>query len=171
MHHATAKPWQDSGPEAEIQPLHLVGCDPFERALLPLLRSLMETCRDPETHTWNAVYREAAGIWGAARGLPLAYGLAHIAEALLRVRGDRLCICPAPGAEGVTRDERLLLLLLHQLRRQHLAAGQDFLLDLTEGEMDDELMQRALDFARAHSCGTPRAIGSEGVIGPRLRLI
>lgn len=157
----------------EVLPLAIIGCDAFECALLPLVRELMETCRDPRTHSWSPVYSAAAARWGAQTGLPLAYGLARISEALMRVRGDRLQMLAADPAHEteVTRDERLLLLLLHQLRRNHVAAGQDFLLDLTEGEMDRDLLACAQEFAQRHSCGTPREIGHDGPIGQRLRLV
>lgn len=159
---------------AELLPLHVIGCDAFEQALLPLLRELMETCRNPEGRSWNVVYSAAASRWGARTGLPLAYGLARISEALLRVKGDRLQVLEGSDtahAAEVTRDERLLLLLLHQLRRNHVEAGQDFLLDLTEGEMDRPLMTLALEFARRHSCGAPREVRHDGAAGPHLRVV
>ncbi|MFC3058660.1 hypothetical protein [Paenirhodobacter populi] len=169
---------RDHGPHpdpdhAELLPLHVIGCDAFERALLPLLRDLMETCRNPDGRSWNAVYGAAASRWGARTGLPLAYGLARISEALLRVKGERLQMLDAADtahAAEVTRDERLLLLLLHLLRRNHVLAGQDFLFDLTEGKMDKELMALALDFARRHSCGTPREVRHD-TTGPHLRIV
>lgn len=154
----------------DLLPLRLIGCDAFEQALLPLVRDLMETCRNPEGRTWAPAYNAAAMLWGARTGLPLAYGLARISQALVRVRGDRLQMLDAGDAD-VTRDERLLLLLLHQFRRNHLAAGNDFLLDLTEGEMDAELSDLTLDFARRHSCGTAREIGADGPTGPHLRAV
>ncbi|MFE3836450.1 hypothetical protein [Pseudogemmobacter sonorensis] len=156
--------------QAGLMPLHVIGCDDFERALLPLLRALMQTCRNPRGRSWNAVYGAASARWGTRTGLPLAYDLARISEALLRVKGDRLRMLDGTAdAARVTRDERLLLLLLHQLRRNHVAAGQDFLLDLTEGEMDAELMALASGFARRHSCATPREIRHDGPVGPHLR--
>ncbi len=92
----------------------------------------------------------------------------------MRVKGARLQVLDRTDtahATEVTRDERLLLLLLHQLRRNHVAAGHDFLLDLTEGEMDWELMTLALDFARRHSCGTPREVRHDGTTGPHLLVV
>lgn len=162
---------RDTGDDA-LLPLHDIGCDAFEQALLPLVRDVMHTCRDPEAPSWHVAYGVAASVWGARTGLPLAHGLAQIAQALLRVKGERLrMLTTADPAHvtAVTDDERLLLLLLHQLRRNHINAGHDFLLDLTEGEMDDELMALALDFARRHSCGTARDIRHDGRDGPHLR--
>lgn len=161
-------------PLPEMLPLQRIGCDAFERALLPLLRDLMETCRHPEGRSWTPVYGAAAALWGARTGLPLAHGLAQISDAVLRIRGESLRVLAASDtdhAEEVTPDERLLLLLLHQLRRNHVAAGQDFLLDLTGGEMDEDLMALALDFAQRHSCGAPRAIRHDGPAGPHLRVL
>ncbi|WP_460275738.1 hypothetical protein [Celeribacter sp. ULVN23_4] len=155
-----------------LMPLGLIGCDAFEQALLPLMREVMETCRDPDHHTWNRAYHVAAERWGTRTGLPLAYGLAQIVQALTRVRGTQLEICDTADrvrADVVTRDERLLLLLLHQLRRNHIAAGQDFLLDLTDGEFDAELMELALAFGRRHSCGAAREVRFDGGTGPHLR--
>lgn len=160
---------------AELLPLNIIGCDAFEQALLPLVRGLVETCRNPEQCSWDFAYSAAAARWGVRTGLPLAYGLAHISDALLRIKGDRLQtldMADMARAAEVTRDERLLLLLLHQLRRNHVEAGHDFLLDLTEGEMDEELMALALDFGRRHSCGTPREMLHDGTSGgPHLRVI
>lgn len=158
----------------EMLPLRMIGCDDFERALLPLLRDLIETCRNPDGRSWTPVYGAAAARWGAQTGLPLAYGLARLSEALLRVKGDRLWMLARDDnvrAAKVTPDERLVLLLLHHLRRSHVAAGTDFLLDLTDGEMDEALMACALDFARRHSCGAPREIGQDGRTGPHLRAV
>lgn len=172
MHNPPAPPVHRDSDHGAVLPLHGIGCDPFEQALLPLLREVMKTCRDPERHTWNGAYGTAAAIWGARTGLPLAYGLARIAQALLRVKGARLHVLDGSGPEqvrAVTDDERRLLLLLHQLRRNHIAAGHDFLLELTEGESDDELMALALDFARRHSCGAARDIHHDGPSGPHLR--
>lgn len=160
--------------DTELLPLDVIGCDAFEQALLPLLRGLVETCRNPGRGSWNFAYRAAAARWGVRTGLPLAYGLAHISDALLRVKGDRLQtldIADTAHAAEVTRDERLLLLLLHQLRRNHVEAGNDFLLDLTEGEMDEELMALALDFGRRHSCGAPREVRHDGTTGPHLLVV
>lgn len=159
---------------ADLLPLDRIGCDAFERALLPLVRDLAVGCRDPESRSWNLAYRAAARRWGAQTGLPLAYGLAQIVTALTRIKGDALQVLDHDGGApqaAVTRDEQLLLLLLHQLRREHLNAGCDAMLDLTDGEMDDELMALALDFARRHSCGTPREHRHDGIVGPRLRVI
>lgn len=151
-----------------------IGCDDFERALLPLLRDLMQTCRHPEGRSWTPVYGAAAARWGARTGLPLANGLAQISAALSRVTGKRLQMLSGSDtshADQVTSDERLVLLLLHHLRRNHVAAGQDFLLDLTGGEMDEELMALALEFGHRHSCGAPRTIRYDGSSGPNLRSV
>ncbi len=159
---------------AELLPLHVIGCDAFEQALLPLLRGLVETCRNPGRCSWDSAYIAAASRWGVRTGLPLAYGLAHISDALLRVKGEKLQtlgMADTAHAAEVTRDERLLLLLLHQLRRNHVEAGCDFLLDLTEGEMDEELMALALDFGRRHSCGAPREVRHDGTAGPHLLVV
>lgn len=174
MDHQTGKIGGTDPGFADLLPLERIGCDAFERALLPLVRELAGGCRDPESRSWNLAYGAAAKRWGAQTGLPLAYGLAQIVDALTRIKGDALQVLDHASAvpyAAVTRDEQLLLLFLHQLRREHLAAGCDFMLDLTDGEMDDELMALAIEFARRHSCGNPRERRHDGIVGPKLRVI
>lgn len=169
--HRNAIPDPDTA-EAALLPLHAVGCDDFECALLPLLRDLMATCRNPDGPSWIPVYGAAAKRFGVRTGLPLADGLARIATALLRVRGARLHMLAGADtdhAAAVTQDERLLLLLLHLLRRDHVGAAGDFLFELTDGGMDEDLMASAVDFARRHSCGAARVIRHDGPAGPHLR--
>lgn len=169
---AAAPPSTPATAQDDLMPLHTIGCDPFEEALLPILRDLVQTCRAPDGRTWNTAYGVAAATWGPWTGLPLADGLARIAEALTRAKGARLhVLCETEAPEAVTRDERLLLLLLHQLRRSHTAAGYDFLMDLTDGKVDSVLMEHALDFAARHSCGPPRTLRHDGTVGPRLRVV
>jgi hypothetical protein len=161
--------------ETGLLSLQGIGCDDFERELLPLLlRGLMETWRHPEARCWTPVYGAAAARWGPRTGLSLAHSLAQSSDTLLRIRGHGLRVLAASDtdhAEEVTPDERLPLLLLHKLRRNHVAAGQDFLLKLTGGEMDEEHLALALDFAQRHFCGAPRAIRHDGSAGPHRRAV
>ena len=70
----------------------------------------------------------------------------------------------------VTRDERLPLLLLHQLRRNHVEAGNDFLPRSTEGEMDEEPWRT--DFwSPAFLVRAPREVRHDGKTGPHLLVV
>ncbi|MEM9631486.1 MAG: hypothetical protein AAGA50_09185 [Pseudomonadota bacterium] len=163
----------DEPSEPLLLPLSNVGCDEFERALLPIVRDLNMTCVNPDMGNWLPVYGRAEKLWGAQTGLPLVYGLSQIVVSLVRIKGEKLDILIASDAwaQGVTHHEQLLLLMIHHMRRGHTQAGCDFLLDLLDGEMDTKLMNEALAFARRHSCGTPLLHTHDGVVGNRLRAV
>jgi len=168
-----ASSWDDLGDQALI-PLSQIGCDAFECALLPIIRDLTLTCRCPEGKSWIPIYGDAEKRWGARTGLPLVHRLSQIVVTLVRIKGNALDVLnPADQSMRalVTRDEQLLLLMIHHMRRKHLHAGCDFLLDLVDGDMDAELMEEALRFAERHSCGAPQTRKHDGVLGGRLRVV
>lgn len=159
--------------EPALLPLSHLGCDAFECALLPLIRKLTHSCIVPDQGSWLPVYGMAEKLWGARTGLPLVYGLSQIVVSLIRLKGEELQILYAFDEEtqGVTRDEQLLLLMIHHLRRQHDQAACDFLLDLLDGDMDGTLLEEAQAFASRHSCGDPLIYTHDGVQGSHLRVI
>lgn len=155
-----------------VTPLSLVGLDAFEQNLLAIIRDLAVTCFNPERQTWIPVYAKAEQLWGVRTGLPLVHHLAQIVVSLVRIKGKRLHFLDNsdPRAQDVaTYDEQQLLLMLHHLRRQHVNAACDFMLDLVDARMDEQLMQDALRFGKRHSCAPARAYNHKGAIGPNLR--
>jgi hypothetical protein len=166
--------WWGDPVEPVLTPLSTLGCDDFECALLAIIRDLTLTCRHPEQQTWVTVYGAAGKRWGVRTGLPLVHGLSQIVVALLRVTGGDVHILDETDdftRTVATRDEQLLLLMIHQLRRNHLQAGCDFLLDLLHGQMDADLMQQVLAFAQRHSCGRPQTRRHDGVLDGHLRVV
>lgn len=170
---SVSKNWRDERSDPALLLLSKIGCDAFERALLPIIRQLTSSCRSPNMGNWLPIYGHAEKLWGVRTGLPLVYGLSKIVVSLLRIKGDAFRILPPSDdtSNEVTADEQLLLLLIHHLRRGHVNAGCDLLLDLVDGEMDEELMEQAREFAQRHSCGQPLTHTHEGVVGSHLRLV
>lgn len=166
--------WWAEPAKPDLTPVSQIGCDAFERALLPIIRNLTITCIHPERLSWISTYEAAGKHWGVRTGFPLVHGLSQIVVALLRVKGEHLDVLININdltRDLATRDEQMLLLIIHQLRRNHFYAGCDFMLDLVNGQMDTVLMDEVLAFAQRHSCGTPQLQKHDGPIGQGLRLV
>ncbi|TXR54935.1 hypothetical protein FME95_02535 [Reinekea thalattae] len=139
-----------------------------------MIRALAHSCLDPKAPNWLSVYARAEQQFGSRTGLPLVNGLAQITVSLLRIKADDLQILPSSESiesEKVLPDERLILLMIHHMRRNHFIAGYDFLMELLLGEVDDELLEQAHSFANRHSCGEQQPRSHKGIIGKRLRLV
>ena len=145
-------------------------CDAFERDLLPVIRNLLDAARRPEGEGWHLAFAIAAERWGETPGPGIAWLLQKVLRAILRVRPAGLAFQPPLSVEArarVTRDEWLLVLMLHHMRRGQTARARDLVWQVTEGRMDPDVIRAALAFAARFSCG-PVAGGARR---PHLRVV
>lgn len=127
-----------------------LGLDDFEHGLLIVLRYIFR----PEGADCTP-YLIAVERWGEEVGLPVAYRLINLAAALNHCKSDLkfkdpLCLDQRVSA---TRDEVLVLLMLHHMRRDQTSAARHCIEELTGGRMDPHLIRIGLSFAFRFSCG------------------
>ncbi len=131
-------------------------CDDFERAVLPVARHLALSLNQPEHHNWHRAFVIAVEQWDEPVGLSVAYHLQKLVRALWHCRTegptfqDPLCI---DDKYTVTRDERLLIGMIHNMRRDRTPEARECVYQITEGRMDPVVIRAGLQFAARFSCG------------------
>ena len=142
--------------EAPVLPLSQCRFDAFEAGLLPVLRHFLTSFASPELQTWQFAYTTAAERWGDSLGLAAAQALLRVVRALLSARPggltfqDPLCL---DARDSVTEDERLVLEMLHHMRRDDTPPARDTVEVLTDGRMDPDVIRAGLSFARRFPAG------------------
>ncbi|MEY8828229.1 hypothetical protein AB9K34_07410 [Sedimentitalea sp. XS_ASV28] len=148
-------------------------CDDFERAVLPMARHLVLSLTQPEHHCWHRAFVIAVEQWDESVGLSVAYHLQKLVRALLHCRTegltfqDPLCI---DDKHTVTRDEWLLIGMIHNMRRDQTPEARDCVYQITRGRMDPVVIRTALQFATRFSCGVGGAI-RQTAAAPVLRVV
>lgn len=138
---------------AELQRL---GCDAFERGLLPVARHFLTAFQQPGVHTWQAAYTIAAERWGDAIGFAIAHAMGKLIGALLRSRSDGVGFHDPLDPDARTRlsrDESDLMIMLHHMRRDDTAKARDAVEALTRGRMDPDVIRTGLSLATRFSAG------------------
>ncbi|MFW8633590.1 hypothetical protein [Cribrihabitans pelagius] len=140
---------------AASRPLADLGLDPFETALLPLLRHFAASLRAPGTQSWQLAYQTAAERWGESFGLPLAHALAGLAGRADALIGGLTChgALDLATRQSVTADEAAFLRMLHHMRRDQAPPARQAVAELARGRMDAGLIRCGLSFARRFPAG------------------
>lgn len=157
-----------------LQSIEQLSCDAFERRLLPIARHFLSSFESPEHHAWHRAYSIAAEQWQETLGLSIAHHLQKVIRAILRCRTDGIAfqdpLCPEARAM-VTVDERMLIDMLHSMRRDHTEAARNCVEALTHGRMDPDVIRTGLSFAARFSVG-PQGVSYNGsTSAPILRLV
>lgn len=161
----------NSAPDATPPEWTAYGWDAFEQGLLCVSRHFLQALHDPDAHSWHRAYTEAAERWTDTLGLRAAHHLQKLVRAVFRARGGQFaCHAPfSPEANGApTSDERLLIDLLHHMRRDQIPAARRCVEDLTHQRMDPDVIRAGFGFARQFSAGQ---IAPARLHPPALRVI
>ncbi|MEM9576932.1 MAG: hypothetical protein AAF999_07945 [Pseudomonadota bacterium] len=143
-------------PHPNLLRVNQLPCDAFERALLPVLRHHLNDYADPRLASGHRAFVVAVERWGEPIGLSVAFHLQKLVRAILQCRPeglefhDPLCL---DSKEAVTDDERLLIDMLHHMRRDQTARARDRVYQITDGRMDPDVIRTGLQFAQRFACG------------------
>jgi len=128
-------------------------CDLFERALLPVARHFLAALQHPGHTGWHSGYALAAETWNESPGLSVAHHLQRLLRAVWTCRGGRFAYHPPETDQKVTEDERLLIAMLHHMRRDRPREARNCAEVLTAGTLDPEVVRAGLRFATRFSVG------------------
>ena len=136
--------------------LNDLGFDPFEAGVLAVARYLFCAEVEPERRTWFVALSVATERWGPDIGLPVAFALAKLVRALHDVRANMAFHDPyVPDSRvRVTRDEAMMMRMLHHMRREETAVAREAEDALTHGCMDPYVIRAALALAGRFGTGT-----------------
>jgi hypothetical protein len=145
---------------ADISELSALGLDEFEHGLLVLSRHFLSGYETYNTKAWNSAYIIAVERWGERIGLPVAFAVMKLIEALSKTRTDAVSYLDPLRIEYksvVTDDEAALMTMLHHMRRDATAPARDAVEALCAGVLEPNVIRAGLSLAARFSCGAPRS--------------
>lgn len=136
--------------------------DPTSRALLPVMRNVLNAYLSPETLGWRHALAAAVGTWGEPRGLAIANHVQSFLGAVLSSRPVPLIFADPMDLEArkqLTHDESILLALLTAMGREETPRARDLIARLTGGRVEAAIVRSGLSLvARLDPMGTPKPI-------------
>lgn len=155
------QPAEARTPQAQID-LQDLDLDPFETAILPILRHFLAAVTAPETQSWHIAYATAAERWGQSVGLAVAHGLSELLCAIHACREAPVTHCDALALDTralLTADEAMILLMIRYMRRDNTERARIAVENVTHGRRDASVIRAGLKFAQRFHAGMTRRPG------------
>lgn len=137
---------------AKDRPIHLLGLDPAERALLGIARLMFQTFSPADVGDWIAALTRAEAAFGPAQGAMIFARLARLLQCMRQSRRSVFLFnnpaCPGCAAI-VTEHERRLMLALVAARQGQAARAAIEVMMLCEGNEIDRVLAALDDLAIA----------------------
>jgi len=138
----------------DLTRLDALPLDAFERSLLPLIRRFVRTFESGDVVECCRTFDRAVEQWGEPIGLSIAHLLQKLILAIHKSRKCPLqCFYPRQRSDHgfVSEDERILLTMLHHMRRDQTARARDALGALTGSRMSPDLIRASLTFSNRYA--------------------
>jgi hypothetical protein len=133
------------GPATAYEKLEDHPFDLFERDVLTVSRLFFMSFHHPQGFSWMTAFKFGDSAFGTSAGPTVTKSILEVVNAMRETRGSGFSYCDPHCKQCrafMTREERYLIAIVHQLRRGQTAAAQMNAMLLCEGADDTQLIHR-----------------------------